>query len=667
MATGRGAVASGRRGGHSGRATAAPAGQANVAEHNLLEMSSPVSSPASPTPSPRKRTPRKAAPRGKWSEEQLLTSDESVLIDADLVKLLARPETWDILEEEEKREILALLPADTHPASELLPDDPDVRIPPLPDSFVRYSNNWRDGIRQFQLDLQNGRFDPEWLRQAEAARRKRENGDFDTFKEREFEKFWGQKQRTDMSVVSGESSKIKLTQLIEAGVFLVGDVWRFCYVWGKGPDRVIIDKEVRLSFVVPTGQRVFLLSHADIEERKQDSLQNNGYDTEIPQKTENTTNGASESKPPKEEHRTADIPEKEELQPMEGLQETDTALKLEEPVASIRQKDLTGIEALKVPADPEAKPLNENGSVQVVIVSPRHNLTAAEQGSKRPTPLPAVEPPAKRKRGRPRKRPPSPVPEVEPEAEAVPEPGPGPDLELERESGVQVIIGARNFAPARTQALSQIIIPPLPAAAPSSSTNNDSTDLTEPKPDGHGAIFLSRSPATSFSLSSPLSEPPGGLIDDFNDELIEEPIIEPSAELLDGPTEEPTEEPTGEPTGGPTEETTGKDIKQPFEEPKEMPTTEEPIKIHAEQAAEKLIEEPPQPPSELQTTSNEPVEIILSNISTPMVLVREILRIDGRKAGSRTSNSWKEIRCYRKNQDMGSLFDVRQIWFAKQK
>ncbi|KAJ5368195.1 uncharacterized protein N7496_007955 [Penicillium cataractarum] len=627
-------------------------------------MSSPASSPASSAPSPPKRTPRKAAPRGKWSEEQLLTSDESVLIDADLVKILARPETWDILEEDEKREILALLPADTHPASELPPDDIDAKIPPLPDSFVRYSNNWRDGIRQFQIDLQNGRFDPEWLRQAETARRKREKGDFDSFKEREFEKFWGQKQRTDMSVMSGESSKIKLTQLIEAGVFLVGDIWRFGYVWGKGPDRVTIDKEVRiheikgqkLSFVVPTGQRVFLHSHAVTKERKADSLQYNDYDMDIPQKTESSVNEASESKP-KEEFCATDNLQIEELQPMEGLQETNTTLKLEEPVPETKQEDPTDGEALRVPAKPEAKTHNENGSVQVVIVSPRHNLTTAEQGFKRPALLPAVEPPAKRKRGRPRKRPPSPVPEVEPEAETLPEPGPGLDIEPERESRVQVIIGARNSRLPRKEILSQIPIPPpVPVTAPVSSTNHDAMELTEPKPkpDGPEAMSSPLSPAQSISLSSPLSEPPEGFINDFTDERIEEPVIEPTEELVDEPNEEPTEE------------TTGEHIEQPVEEPI-VRTAEEPIETPVEQPAEKLIEEPTQPPSEVQTTSDEPLEIILPNISTPMVLVREILKIDGRKADSRTSNSWKEIRCYRKNQDMGSLFDVRLAWFSKRK
>lgn len=413
----------------------------------------------------------------------------------------------------------------------------------------------------------------------------------------------------------------------------------------------------KLSFVVPTGQRVFLHSHAVTEERKEDSLQNNGYEMNIPPKTESSVNEASESKPPKEEFCATDNLQKEEVQPMKGLQETNTTLKLEDPVTEPIQEDPTDGEALKVPANPEAKPHNENGSVQVVIVSPRHTLTTAEQGFKRPTPLPAVEPPAKRKRGRPRKRPPSPVPEVEPEAEAVPEPGPGPGLE--RESGVQAIIGAGNSALPRREILSKITIPPpVPVTAPLSSTNHDAMDLTEPKPDGPGAMSPPLSPARAVSLSSPIPEPPEGLINGFTDERIEEPVIEPTEEPVDGPTEAPTEELI--------EETTGEHIEQPVEQPAERPA-EELIEPPAEQPVEKLIEDPTQAPSDVQTTSDEPLEIILPNISTPMVLVREILKIDGRKAGSRTSNSWKEIRCYRNNQDMGSLFDVRLAWFSKQK
>lgn len=121
-----------------------------------------------------------------------------------------------------------------------------MKIPPLPLSFVKYSVNWQDGLRQFQLDLENGRYDPEWLRQAESARLQRENGDFDSFKEREFEQFWGQKQKVDMRLLAGESGRIKLGTLVEDGVFLPGDVWRFTYVFGKGADRMVIDKEARV-------------------------------------------------------------------------------------------------------------------------------------------------------------------------------------------------------------------------------------------------------------------------------------------------------------------------------------------------------------------------------------------------------------------------------------
>ena len=61
-------------------------------------------------------------------------------------------------------------------------------------------------------------------------------------------------------------------------------------------------------------------------------------------------------------------------------------------------------------------------------------------------------------------------------------------------------------------------------------------------------------------------------------------------------------------------------------------------------------------------------EVVVSGVRTPANLVTCLLQIDGRpKEGARTANAWKEIRCYRKNQDMGSLFEVRQTWYFKQK
>ena len=44
-----------------------------------------LSSEPSPQRSPVKRTLRQTSHQGKWSEEQLLTSDKSPLVDADLI------------------------------------------------------------------------------------------------------------------------------------------------------------------------------------------------------------------------------------------------------------------------------------------------------------------------------------------------------------------------------------------------------------------------------------------------------------------------------------------------------------------------------------------------------------------------------------------------------
>ncbi|KAJ0425325.1 Asx homology domain-containing protein [Aspergillus carlsbadensis] len=210
-----------------------------------------------------KRNPRRAA-KDRWEEEKLLTSDKSQLIDLPLVKLFALPEAWECLEENEKKQILDLLPADTHP--NLLPplDDPDAKIPPLPESFVRYGEHWRDGIRHFQLDLQNGRYDPQWVREAEEAVQQRAAGKFDKFKEQEFEEFWGQKQKMDRALTAGQSSAVKLSTLIEHGVVQKGDVWKWSRSFSR--PKTLVEKEARiididghsLTFAMPPGQRVFL-------------------------------------------------------------------------------------------------------------------------------------------------------------------------------------------------------------------------------------------------------------------------------------------------------------------------------------------------------------------------------------------------------------------------
>lgn len=52
-------------------------------------------------------------------------------------------------------------------------------------------------------------------------------------------------------------------------------------------------------------------------------------------------------------------------------------------------------------------------------------------------------------------------------------------------------------------------------------------------------------------------------------------------------------------------------------------------------------------------------DITLTGVDGPHPLSIAILKEDGRIT-NRGANSWKEFRCFRRNQDMGSLWDVRE-------
>jgi hypothetical protein len=163
--------------------------------------------------------------------------------------VFANPKAWTCLDESEKKEILALLPDHIHPNPDPGPEDPESKIPPLPQPFLRYDNNWRYGVRLFQSDLESGRYDPEWLRQAQQARKDRAEGKFDKFKEEEFEQFWGQKQRLDTRVIAGESSRVKLDTLIRHAVVKVGDIWKYSRVFTRNnkTDKILVEKEAKVS------------------------------------------------------------------------------------------------------------------------------------------------------------------------------------------------------------------------------------------------------------------------------------------------------------------------------------------------------------------------------------------------------------------------------------
>lgn len=69
----------------------------------------------------------------------------------------------------------------------------------------------------------------------------------------------------------------------------------------------------------------------------------------------------------------------------------------------------------------------------------------------------------------------------------------------------------------------------------------------------------------------------------------------------------------------------------------------------------------------VEGTSEEPGMITVSGITGPNAIAMKILEADGRSGKVPSGNAWKDFRAYRNNQDMGSLWEVRQAWFLRNK
>ncbi|KAL9128576.1 MAG: hypothetical protein Q9217_002775 [Psora testacea] len=117
----------------------------------------------------------------------------------------------------------------------------------VPMEYFKYDPDWRRLVREFQEDLGAGRYEPEWQKQAAQAMEERARGDFDKYKDDQFEQFWGQKQKTPWRDLAGESSNIKLEELVENGVIREGDVFSYSRVIGRGKDRILIEKDCRVA------------------------------------------------------------------------------------------------------------------------------------------------------------------------------------------------------------------------------------------------------------------------------------------------------------------------------------------------------------------------------------------------------------------------------------
>jgi hypothetical protein len=292
------------------------------------------------------------------------------------------------------------------------------------------------------------------------------------------------------------------------------------------------------------------------------------------------------------------------------------------------------------------------GAFQVIIVNQNPSTIPVNESLKRPTPQPESEPPAKRKRGRPRKM--QPVPESETEAV--------PDLDEQTATSTQL------DATANSGLCVEIVKSPYDwSNSASSEAMRSNTQTKEPEQSTETSPPTDIEMADASERNIRTSLPPAGSF--TNPELpikltasnqSEETLATLTAKAKPN-TPEPEirdkEEPESSPLS-PARSMTGPPSSQPHNQLEE-PTNEAERQPHPEpgQAEQKPDPEPEQ--LEVSTT--------IRNIKTPSPVITHILKLDGRKPDGRTGNSWKEFRCYRNNQDIGSLWELREAWYLKQK
>ena len=149
---------------------------------------------------------------------------------------------WGILDSEQQRNLLAMVPKPPRSPTEGIEQDSQSSR-----NIILSNSAFQSDVRMFQEDLADGRLQPAWLEKAHIAMERRARGDFDAWKEEETEKFWGQKQKISYYVIAGESSKVSVETLVDAGRFQVGDVWlyeRSIQIKGKG--KIQIEKEAKV-------------------------------------------------------------------------------------------------------------------------------------------------------------------------------------------------------------------------------------------------------------------------------------------------------------------------------------------------------------------------------------------------------------------------------------
>ena len=121
----------------------------------------------------------------------------------------------------------------------------------------------------------------------------RSRGDFDAWKENEFEEFWGQKQKVAHTARAGVATNIKLEKLVNQGLFRIGDVWSYVRCFGRGEQAVVVEKDceligikgANLTFEIPGGTEKYSTKLAAVADRA-DGISSNELPIRSPKATQ---------------------------------------------------------------------------------------------------------------------------------------------------------------------------------------------------------------------------------------------------------------------------------------------------------------------------------------------------------------------------------------------
>lgn len=134
--------------------------------------------------------------------------------------------------------LIALLPAEDIIYPVPSPSSADllttVDPQPLINPAVFDSVFFKQGVRNYQMDLSCGKYEADYVARGAAARKRRMAGHFDRWKDAQFELHWGDKQRVYHDALAGDSCKVRLAELIRHQQFRPGDVFSMRRSFARG-------------------------------------------------------------------------------------------------------------------------------------------------------------------------------------------------------------------------------------------------------------------------------------------------------------------------------------------------------------------------------------------------------------------------------------------------